>query len=366
MATETDLYRPDHAVPPGWVLEERLATEGLSHAEFARRCGRSPKLISEIVAGKAPLEPETALQFEKVLGVDARIWLGVESDYQLHRARTAEAAREKAFPEWKKAFPVRELVRRGYFQQPSSDADATAKLLAFFRVGSVEAWAMKYGMARVAYRHSRSFKSDEAALATWIRLGELEAERQECLPYNQRAFTRVLEEIRELTRTPDIVQALRRARDLGNQAGVALAVVKPFPKTALSGAAWWISPHKAVIQLSARHKTDDHLWFTYFHEAAHLLLHSKNRKKSVFVDGADANGTDIEAEANGWASNALVAREAWRRFVETSPRGEQAIRAFADEQGIAPGIVVGMLQHDRRLPWTHLNRLKVRYQWRDD
>ena len=79
MANPTNQYRPDYAVPPGWVLEERLAVQGLSHADFARRCGRSSKLISEIISGKAPLEPETALQFEKVLDVDASVWLGLES-----------------------------------------------------------------------------------------------------------------------------------------------------------------------------------------------------------------------------------------------------------------------------------------------
>ena len=79
-------YRPDYSVSPGSILEERLAAHGISHAEFARRCGRSAKLISEIIAGRAPIEPETALQFEKILGVDASIWLGLEKDYQLHRA----------------------------------------------------------------------------------------------------------------------------------------------------------------------------------------------------------------------------------------------------------------------------------------
>ena len=78
---------PDYAVPPGCVLEERLHAHDISHAEFARRCGCSGKLISAIIAGEARLEAKTALQFEEVLGVDARIWLGMEADYQLYRAR---------------------------------------------------------------------------------------------------------------------------------------------------------------------------------------------------------------------------------------------------------------------------------------
>ena len=69
-----------------------MEAQGLSHAAFARRCGRSPKLIGEIVAGEAPIEPGTALQFEKALGLDAHIWLGIESSYRLHEAREAEAA----------------------------------------------------------------------------------------------------------------------------------------------------------------------------------------------------------------------------------------------------------------------------------
>ena len=91
MVAATYPYRPDYAVPPGWILEEHLKSHSLSPAELARRCGRSAKLISEIIAGKAPVEPKTALKFEKVLGLDASIWLGIEARYQLHQARKAEA-----------------------------------------------------------------------------------------------------------------------------------------------------------------------------------------------------------------------------------------------------------------------------------
>ena len=48
MGTATNQYQPDYAVPPGWIIVERLAAQGISRAESARRCGRSPKLISEI------------------------------------------------------------------------------------------------------------------------------------------------------------------------------------------------------------------------------------------------------------------------------------------------------------------------------
>ncbi len=256
-------------------------------------------------------------------------------------------------------------MKRGHFQRLGSDIDVLSKLLAFFQVDSIDAWLARYSQANVAYRHSSSFKSSDAALATWLRLGEIEAERQECAEYNKNRFRRTVRTIRDLMREP-IDEALQQTAGLCNEAGVALALVQPLPKTALSGAAWWLSPRKAVIQLTARHKSDDHLWFSFFHEAAHILLHNQ---KSIFVDETnevneeDAE-TEREKEANEWASNILITKLAWEQFIAISPRSEHMVRAFSDKQGIAPGIVVGMLQHERILPWTHLNHLKVRWDWK--
>ena len=359
MTTPANEYRPDYAVPPGWVLKERLDVHGISQAEFARRCGRSPKLISEIVSGKAPVDPETALQFERVLGVDAGIWLGIDADYRLHGAREAQARAAENAVAWSRTLPVSELVTRRAIEKPSSEVDAVSNLLSFFGVASVDAWHAKYGAPNVAYRHSPSFESDETALATWLRLGELDAERQPCADYDASRFRRALHGVRKCTRKP-VPDALKEAQALLNEAGVVLAVVKPLRKTALSGAAWWLTPRRALIQLSVRHKTNDHLWFSFFHEAAHILLHSK---KDVFVDGARTDGTDIEREANAWASDFLVSRQQWKTFIASARFSKNAVRRFANSQEIAPGIVVGMLQHGRHLPWSHLNDLKVRLQW---
>lgn len=364
MTNQKNQFNPSYAVPPGWLLEERLEMHNISHAEFARRCGRSPKLISEIISGKASLEPETALQFEKVLGVSANIWLGVEAKYKLKQARDAEAESALLLEGWAKSFPITDLVKRGCFSKPVSVADSVSKLLSFFGVASVDAWLAKYSETNIAYRHSSSFKSDVGALATWFRLGELVAEEQECAEYQASKFRSALAEVRKLTRC-SIDVAIPEAVRLCNDAGVAFSLVKPLPRTALSGAAWWQSPTKAVLQLSARHKTDDHLWFSFFHEAAHILLHGKkhNKLRNVFVDGRDGNESPIEEEANTWASNFLIPEKEWQKFIVSSSRSSEAIEIFAIEQSIAPGIVVGRLQKEGLLPWSHLNRLKIRLEW---
>ena len=367
MAASTYEFAPDYAVSPGQVLQERLEVLGISQAEFARRCGRTPKLISEILAGKAPVETETAIQFERVTGLHASIWLGIESDYRLLLARQSEAERSKEVAEWVKEFPVRELVKRGIFAKPSSLADTVSALLSFFGVGSIEAWQAKYNATAVAYRHSPSFQSDPNSLASWLRLGEVKAEQAEIPDYNESAFRQALKRIRAISRkTTGPIFA--KAQELCRQAGVYLSFVKPLDKVRLSGAAWWVSPRRPVILLSARYMSDDHVWFSLFHEAAHILLHNK---RQVFIDAirgkADCNGveeSEAESEADSWARNSLVPHPDWRKFSDTFSGGEGAVRLFAEEQGIAPGIIVGRLQRECLLPWgSRLNSLKRKLVW---
>ena len=192
MATKTDRFQPDYAVSPGWVLAERLEANGISQAELARRCGRSPKLISEIIAGKAPVEAETALQFEKVLGVDAGIWLGLETDYRLHQLRQAEAREAEASAEWAQSFPVNLLAKRGAIRKVSSAGERVTELLTFFGVASIEAWTARNETVAVAYRHSPTFESNSYALAAWLRMAEIKAERQTSKDYDRAAFMRAL------------------------------------------------------------------------------------------------------------------------------------------------------------------------------
>lgn len=360
MAKTTYDYRPDYAVSPGSVLAERLAAHGLSQAELARRCGRSAKLISDIVAGKAPLEPKTALQLERVLGVRAHIWLGIESEYRLHQARLADEEEAQENLTWARRFPATEMVERGVIS-PATGKRRVSELLSFFGVASVQAWEERYRKMAVAYRHSPSFKSKLPALVAWLRTVEIRAFEQDCADCDLSAFKESLINVRQLTRE-SLDHALPKSQAFCNASGVALVVEKPFSGMRLNGAAWWPSACNAVIGLTARYKTDDQLWFSMFHEAAHVLIH---KKRDVFIDGQSGKNDIMEHEANRWAMDFLIPRSAWQRFVAQEDFSRGTVRGFADGQAIAPGIVVGRLQHENRLSWkSRLNSLKVKLGWR--
>ena len=83
-------YQPDYAVIPGDVLAYELELRGMIQQELAKRTGLTPKHIVSIIKGKSAITSETAIKFERALGMPADYWLNLESQYQEIQARIAE------------------------------------------------------------------------------------------------------------------------------------------------------------------------------------------------------------------------------------------------------------------------------------
>jgi HTH-type transcriptional regulator/antitoxin HigA len=162
--------------------------------------------------------------------------------------------------------------------------------------------------------------------------------------------------------TEHLANVLPEMKELCRGAGVALVLEPPISKTCLFGSARWSDVDRAIIQISLRMKTNDHFWWTFFHEAAHITLH---RGKN-FADDKNSRGDGAEDAADRWAEEVLVGRERFARFKAMHPRSEVQVKEFAAGANLHPGIVVGMLQHAQIIPFSNLNKLKEKFQWCKD
>ena len=104
---------PDYAVSPGDHIKEWLDDHGINAAELARRLDVTPKHVSELLSGKAPLSATVALGLERVTGIPARIWNRFEAGYREDLARLAETDRLAAQYEQAKRFPLKYLREAG-------------------------------------------------------------------------------------------------------------------------------------------------------------------------------------------------------------------------------------------------------------
>jgi HTH-type transcriptional regulator/antitoxin HigA len=75
-------------------LAEELAARGMTQSQLARQMGRPLQAVNEIVRGKKRITGETALQLAEALGTSAELWMRLEADHELNRARLARQLRE--------------------------------------------------------------------------------------------------------------------------------------------------------------------------------------------------------------------------------------------------------------------------------
>jgi addiction module HigA family antidote len=97
----TRMHNPPH---PGETLrDDVLPAMGLSVTDAAEQLGVSRVALSRLLNGKAGVSPEMALRLERWLGAErggsARVWLGMQSAYDLWNAeRAARAALKRIKP----------------------------------------------------------------------------------------------------------------------------------------------------------------------------------------------------------------------------------------------------------------------------
>lgn len=347
-------YEPSEVSPPGATLLDVLKERGMSQADLASRTGRPLKTINEIVKGKAAITPETAIQLARVFGVPPSFWNNREAQYRESLARREHDARLKNDSARLKEVPVRAMEKLGWIPPERDRSRKLENVLTFFGVASIDALESRGRDAR--FRRSSAFEANPIAVGAWIRKGHLEADRIDCAFYDETKFRAALDKARLLCRDMPSDFASRLV-DLCAGAGVALVFVPELPGTHLSGAARWLTPTKALLQLSVRHKSDDHFWFTFFHEAAHLLKHGRRK---IYIDADKGTDDAEEDEANTFASDFLIPCEEWRRFVQFDRFTKRAMVEFGSAIGVSPGVVVGRLQHEGRLGFQFCNNLKKR------
>jgi HTH-type transcriptional regulator / antitoxin HigA len=366
MTTSTTAERPfapDYAIPPGATVADLLEERGMTQTELARRLGVSLKHVNQTVKGTASISAELALGLEKVFGVPAAFWLNRESLYRADVARREERHHLASAKEWARRFPVKELKARGFIPQGANGPELAEALLRFFGIASPRQWSDP----TAAFRKSLKFESDPHALAAWLRVGELEASQIECEPFDSDRFLTALATARSLTRL-DPQTWHSRLVEVCAEAGVAVVIVGVLSGTRANGATRWVSPTKAVIQLSLRYSWEDIFWFSFFHEAGHVVLH---RKKDLFVEpakrslleGASPDWRQREDEADRFAMRTLIPPKHDRMLRQLTLR---EVPMFADRLGIAPAIVVGRLHHEGLLPYSHGNKFRRRFEFADD
>ncbi len=357
--TRSTEFIPAWASPPGETVRQLAAKKNLPSNDLAQALGVPPEDLPQLFNGKLSITPARAKGLTGVVGASVRFWLAREAQYR----RDVQALEDDS-RRWVASLPIADMARYGWLKTATSAGDKLLRALEFFEVTTVDEWRDAWLSDRAgltAYRTSPVFTAQSASVAAWLRQGELAAAELSVGAWSRARFERLLPSLKPLTRVREPVEFISQLQEQCADCGVAVVVVRA-PKGCPASGATRVKNGKAILQLSVRYLRDDSFWFTFFHEAGHLVLHEDR----LFLEWSDKRELDSreEAEANQFAGHVLIPQSE-EAALRALPHEYRSIMRFAKHLSISPGIVVGQLQHRGLVRQDKLNFLKKRYSWAD-
>lgn len=354
------MFQPTWVSPPGETIIDILSDREISPESLARNIGYDINGINSLLNGSHEISDLLAHQLADAIGPDADFWITREKQYREDVSRIYRCT-SKEEDSWLADLPIKSMQAFGWISNSESKSKKVLDCLDYFGIPDISAWKdfSAEFVKEARFRTSQTFDQEVGATAAWVRFGETKASKISCKPWNKNQLLEKLKEIKELTKTPKPELFIPELQTILNSCGIVLVISRTPDGCPTSGMAKFVSESKALIMLSFRYLSDDHFWFSLFHEIGHLVLHGR---KSTFVEGEGFECTKEEREANEFAALTLIPA-IFRKNMRLHAENYKSILKLAKSIGIAPGIVVGQMQHEGILKQGHMNKLKIRYTW---
>jgi addiction module HigA family antidote len=344
-------YFPQSRPHPGETLAEKLEEMEMGPKEFALRTGKPEKTIIAILKGESSITTDMAVQFENVTKIPANFWMNHQRGYDEFVAREKRQVVIEEAVAWSRQFPLADLIKKRWLPPVSTIQEKTTAMLDFFGFSNHTAWENYYfkQQLKVAFRISLAQTNEPYAISAWLRKGELQAAELEANDYSEKKFKEVLPELKSIMakHPADFFNQLQR---ICLRAGVKVVHTPCIKNAPISGSTRWLND-TPFIQLTGRYNRNDSFWFTFFHEAGHILLHGK---KDIFLEKVEYTDKDLEKEqqADEFASKWTLTDDEEAKILEATPLNEEVIRDFAKKFNTHPAIIIGRLQHKKLIPYS--------------
>lgn len=354
------MEKPDWVSPPGHTIVSILEERELTVEQFARQIGRSAAVAQKILDGAHAIDADLARQLASTVGASETFWLSREHDYRAS-VQPPEDVTVTTLSDLIGRLPVGDMQKFGWIEKARSRDDQIAECLSFFAVSSLAQWQGRYENAfqTAAYRRSTAYASCEVATTAWLRQGEIETQYDEVAVWSPKVLESQIPHFRRLTWYKSPALFLPKLKEAFAAAGVKFAIVRAPKGCSASGAVRILADDTPHIQLSFRYLSDDQFWFSLFHEIAHLLLHYD---KMPILENTELTEDECEREANEYAAQVIVPMPYREEFLSLGGSRFPIIN-FAKKVGVAPGLIVGQLQHEGIIRFNQMQHLKRRFHW---
>lgn len=349
-------YNPYYNIGPGDFIKEELEARGWLQTDFADILGMSKKTINKLINNKQSITIDTAKLLSKAFGQSPQYWINLDTNYRLRledNTLLEDSIEIKA--NIYKYMPINEMFKKDWIKSVETVEKLKDVVKKFWGIKEVD-FTFLDNQFLPNFRKSEAYqKFNQYYALTWFQMAKNCAKKYHVDTFNKNKLTSLSLRITEFSNMENGVEIFLTEL---NKCGIKFFVLSHLQKTYTDGASFFDESNPTIIH-TCRHDRIDNFWFTIAHEIGHILLHMNN-KEQFFIDESNRITTDEEKEADVYALKIFKEDEILRFFNRTSTHiSKRSIITCSVMLKINEAIIVGVLQHHKKLPITHLNKFKT-------
>ncbi len=346
-------YIPFKLLGPGDSIKEELEFYGWDQKDLADIMGLSEKHVSQLLTNKVPITFDMARQLSQVFKQSPQFWLNLDTNYRLRLEENTQSEETTDRALIFQYMPIRDMKKKEWI---SPTEDLVEQVKRFWDIKELKFDFLKelipaYFRKSTAQNHFNPYFA-----LTWLRVAKNKIKNiQSVEKFNEENLYRLSDEIAQMSVEADgIEKIITSLREIG----VIFLYLPHLEKTYTDGAVFWHNSNPVIVY-TARYDRNDNFWFTLTHEIGHILLHDKSGK-SEFIDNIyniDMEDS-AENEADEFARKHLKLNEIIRFFKGVERISRKKVLHVAEILEIHPSIIIGCLQHEKKIKYSTLNDFK--------
>ena len=296
-----------------------------------------------------------------MLGISVDTLLNLQKGYDKKRIEIARAKEMDEQIAIAKDIDYRYFVKNKFLPDVKTKEEEVTQLCSFLKVGNLRILLRKDLAAD--FRTTVETVTDKNIINAnvWVQTALNEGLAMDVAPFDQKKLKSYVGEMRAMS-VQESETFLPRLREIFKECGVAFVILPALKNCGVNGVVKWYND-KVVLALNDRFKYEDSFWLSLFHEIKHVL--QKKRTKVLVSSEEDLLGVDreLEDEADRYASVVLIPQGPYDAFLCEKGKciSKVDVTCFANRIGVHPGIVVGRLQRDERIPHSQMTDMRKRF-----
>jgi addiction module HigA family antidote len=334
-------YKGKTAFHPGYYLKEIIEESGLTQEDYALRLGTTPKNLSILLQGEQSLSIDIAVKLSRMLGGSIEYWLNLQKAFD---EKKGEILSEKELEKEKKIF---NYIDYNYFRSnfgfpelPRLIEEKIKFLREFLNISSLTLLLNRELTVKFRSYTDKLSDSNIVNANVMVQIATNEALKKCHAKFNMKSFNKAIDQA--LSLTFEHKDFLSKIQNYFEESGVILIALPYLKNSGINGAVKKIGS-KILLMINDRRGYADTLWFTLFHEIGHVI----NRDYGISVEN------ETEEDADLFARNKLIPDDKYKIYLEQNTKFTiKSIKEFAASINRDPGIVLGRLLYDKKIPYS--------------